>query len=84
MQLFRPAILLLGLTAGSVFAEGASLRLVVSATVPPRPCEYPAVCPKNAEATLSASYAKIVDGRVLYAGARPAITRQDDLLTIRF
>lgn len=84
MHLLRSAILLSGLAAGAVLADGATLRLHVSATVPPRPCEYPDVCPGMASSTISTSQATVVGGRVLYLGPRPDVTRHGDLLTVRF
>lgn len=84
MRPLRPALLSACLAAGAVLADGASLRIQVSATIPPRPCEYPDPCPRTADAATSTSRAAIVEGRVLYVGHRPAVTRDGDLLTVRF
>lgn len=86
MRPIRTAILTLGLGlgAGSVLADGTSLRIKVSATVPPQPCEYPNACAPKAASPMTPGHARIVDGRVLYVGPNPDVTRQGDLLTIRF
>lgn len=83
MRVLLSGMLLLCLNAGPSVADPPSVRINVSATVPPRPCEYPTPCTGTPSPQVSGS-ATIVGGRVLYVGPVPDVTRYGDLLTIRF
>ena len=66
---------------GQVQAGDARLRISVSATVPPRPCMFPEICPQAA-ATLSR--ARISGERILYVGWQPVVVTDGDMLVVRF
>lgn len=70
------------LAAGPARAEEVSARIRVSATIPPRPCQYPARCEPVTTATRSS--ATIVDGAVSYVGSPPEVIETDGLLTVNF
>lgn len=62
-------------------AGSAKLRINVSATVPPHPCEFPDLC---AQAPATLSTAAFVGGKVRYVGWRPRIVKQSDLMVVLF
>jgi len=74
-------ILLLAAASG-VYAAQSSIRLRVSATIPPRPCEYTQRC--EHEAYSGTSMVLIAGHSVRYVGSTPAVTANDDLLTVIF
>ena len=83
----RPAppviiLLLLGLLNAAGAAAQQSIQLRVTATIPPRPCEYPQPCePAPGQTTSSV----IVDGHTIsYVGTTPDVTREGDLLVVIF
>jgi hypothetical protein len=73
--------LYLVLASGPLLAD-QSIRLRVSATIPPRPCEYP----NNCDAVPANTQTKVVvdNGMVSYVGSPPDITKKDDLMTVIF
>lgn len=83
MARVREVLLLLAVAAAPALAGPVSIRINVSATVPPRPCEFPDPCGAAPNATAISS-ASIIDGRVLYVGPEPDVTRDGGLLTVRF
>jgi len=67
---------------GNIALANQSYQLNVSATVPPRPCQYPEICePAQADA---ATRVTIEDGEVLYVGSPPEVTQSEDLMTVMF
>ena len=73
-----PCLVLLG---NSALAQ-QSHQLAVSATVPPRSCQYPENCePAPADATTKVT---IDDGEIRYVGPPPEVSQDEDLLTIMF
>jgi hypothetical protein len=73
--------LYLVLASGPLLAN-QFVQLRVSATIPPRPCEYPNNCdpvPANTRTKV------VVDNtKVSYVGSPPEVTKKDDLMTIIF
>jgi len=67
---------------GTVAAAQPAARLNVSATIPPRPCEYPDHCEPVAQGvTTSVS----VDEEIIrYVGSPPSVAKQGDLLIVNF
>jgi len=72
---------LLVLATGPLWAE-QSIRLRVSATIPPRPCEYPNIC--NPVPPDTQTRAEVVNGIVRYVGSPPDVTSKGDLVTVKF
>ena len=66
---------------GQAHAGDVRLHISVSATVPPRPCIFPDICPQAA-ATLSR--ATISVDRILYVGWQPEVVEEDDMLVVKF
>ena len=77
--LMMPCLLLL---ASVQAGAGESIRLRVSATVPPRPCEFPNSCdpvPATAQTRV------VIDkDTVRYVGSTPEVTQKDGLLSVKF
>ena len=73
-------IVLLSLLS-EVRASDMQLRISVSATVPPRPCLFPAVC-RQAPTTLS--QVTISDAGVFYVGWQPQVVTVGGFLIVRF
>ena len=73
--------LYLVLASGPLLAD-KSIRLRVSATIPPRPCEHPNPC----DPVPAATQTKVVvnNGVVSYVGSPPEVTTKDDLMTVKF
>jgi hypothetical protein len=67
--------------AGGVRAE-QTIQLRVSATIPPRACEYPNQC-EPAPATAQTK-ATVDNGTILYVGSAPEVTEEGDLITVKF
>ena len=69
------------LACGPLWAE-QTIRLRVSATIPPHPCEYPNRC----DPVPAATQTKVVvaDETVSYVGSPPEVTKKDDLMTVKF
>jgi hypothetical protein len=67
---------------GTVAPAQPAVQLNVSATIPPRPCEYPNPCePVAQSATTSVS----VDEEIIrYVGSPPSVAKKDDLLIVNF
>lgn len=63
-------------------AETATLRLEVSATVPPSPCQYPDTCEPLSGQTVTR--VSITDGRIDYLGSKPAVHQTGGMLTVLF
>lgn len=69
------------LAVGPLWAD-QTIRLRVSATIPPRPCEFPNSCgplPVNTETKVV-----VDDGKIRYVGLPPRVSKKDDLVTIIF
>jgi hypothetical protein len=67
---------------GDITLAEQTMRLSVSATIPPRLCTYPErydpVGPSvNTRVT-------VADGTIRYVGSRPSVTYTDELITILF
>lgn len=80
----RASIIALSLLvfASSYVRAEQTIQLRVSATIPPRPCEYPDRCDPAPTATQTKV---IVDnGAVRYVGSPPEVTKKDDLMTVKF
>ena len=73
--------LTLAFASGPLLAD-RFVQLRVSATIPPRPCEYPNNCdpvPANTQTKV------VVDNEMVsYVGSLPEVTKKDDLMTIIF
>ncbi len=69
------------LACGPLWAD-QTIRLRVSATIPPRPCEYPNRC----DPVPAATQTKVVvaDETVSYVGSPTEVTKKDDLMTVKF
>jgi len=71
----------LALLANIALAD-QSHQLNVSATVPPRPCQYPEVCePVQAN---TATMLTIEDGEIRYVGSPPEVTQSENLIIVLF
>jgi len=82
MKKIRALVLMLLGTACSLALAEQSIRLYVSATIPPQPCEYPDRCqPVESTALTKVS---VEQGVIRYVGSPPAISQQGDLLTVIF
>ena len=69
------------LACGPLWAEQIT-RLRVSATIPPRPCEFPDTCapvPANTQTKVV-----VENETVRYVGSPPEVTKKDDLMTVNF
>ena len=68
------------LSCGPLLAD--QIRLRVSATIPPRPCEFPNTC----EPVPANTRSKVVveNETVRYVGSPPEVTKKDDLMTVIF
>ena len=67
---------------GSNAPAQQATQLNVSATIPPRPCQYPNHC---APVTRSARTSVSVDeGVIRYVGSPPSVTEKDGLLIVNF
>ena len=77
--------LMLLVSAGSQARADQSIRLRVSATIPPRPCEYQNPCgqspPQMKNVVTSAT---VSDQSVHYVGTPPEVTVKDGVKTIIF
>ena len=73
--------LYLVLASGPLWAD-QSIRLRVSATIPPRPCEFPNICdpvPANTQTRVV-----MENEKVRYVGSAPEVTKKDGLMTVIF
>jgi hypothetical protein len=73
--------LYLVLASGPLLAD-QSIRLRVSATIPPRPCEVPNTCdpvPANTQTKVV-----VENETVRYVGSPPEVTKKDGLMTVNF
>jgi len=69
------------LAVGPLWAD-QTIRLRVSATIPPKPCAFPDVCnpvPANTQTKVV-----VDDGKIHYVGSAPQVTKKDDLMTVNF
>jgi len=68
------------LACGPLLAD--QIRLRVSATIPPRPCEHPNRC----DPVPAATQTKVVveNDTVRYVGSAPEVKKKDDLMTVIF
>ena len=69
------------LLANITMAE-QTIQLRVSATIPPRPCQYPNHC----ELVEPSATTKVTvdDGVIRYVGSPPSVTQTEELITILF
>lgn len=72
--------------AGSPVIAEESARLKVSATIPPRPCEYPDRCDNTTDRPVPAAATRVVvnAARISYVGSPPTVEKKDDLLVVKF
>ena len=82
--LAAPAMILM-LACSPVVAEESS-RLKVSATVLPRPCEYPDRCENSAGHAVPPAATRVVASNegINYVGSPPTVEKKDDLLVVKF
>jgi len=74
----------LGVLLSGTVAGQSSIPLYVSATIPPRPCVYPAPCPSSRFADRTTVSVSIRRGQVRYVGPTPEVRRRGDLVTVNF
>ena len=75
------ALSLLVLYGGHAWAD-QTIQIRVSATILPRPCEFPDNCDPVPASTPTKV---IVDNETIsYVGSPPEVTRKDDLMTVKF
>ena len=73
--------LYLVLASGPLLAD-QTIRLRVSATIPPRPCEFPNICDPVSATTRTKV---VVDNETIrYVGSPPEVTKKDDLMIVKF
>jgi len=79
-----PALILLlsGLLTGATALAQQSIQLRVTATIPPRPCEYPRPCEPVPAGTTSK--VTVDEQTVSYLGSPPDVRRDGDLLIVKF
>ncbi len=70
------------LLLGNASIAQQTTRLKVSATIPPRACEYPDRCERVA--TSAPTMVSVDKGVVYYIGSTPSVTQKDDLLIVIF
>jgi hypothetical protein len=75
-------LLLASLFAGASAVAQQSVHLRVTATIPPRPCEYPQACKPVPPGTTSK--VTITGEAVSYLGSTPEVRREGDLLIVKF
>lgn len=67
----------------SAAAQAApSIQLRVTATIPPRACEFPNPC--DPASTTTRTRVTVEDERITYLGSTPAVAMDGDLLTVTF
>jgi hypothetical protein len=77
--------LMLLVSAGSQARADQSIRLRVSATIPPHPCEYPNPCGQSPSPMKNVvTSATVSDQSVHYVGTPPEVTVKDGVKTIIF
>lgn len=67
---------------GNIAAADQTLELRVTATIPPRPCQYPDRC-KPLESD-TATKVVVENGVIHYLSSVPTVTKTDDMLTVLF
>jgi len=67
---------------GPIAPAKQATQLKVSATIPPRSCEYPNPCEPVTQNTLTS--VTVDDGVIRYIGSPPLITEKDGLLIVNF
>ena len=75
-------LLLASLFAGASALAQQSVQLRVTATIPPRPCEYPQACKPVPPGTTT--NVTITGESVSYLGSTPEVRREGDLLIVKF
>ena len=75
-------LLLASLFAGASAVAQQFVQLRVTATIPPRPCEYPQACKPVPPGTTSR--VTITGESVSYLGSTPEVRREGDLLIVKF
>jgi hypothetical protein len=78
----RYAVLLCLTLLGTIASAQQATQLKVSATIPPRPCEYPNPCEPVAQNTPTS--VTVDEGVIRYIGSPPVVTKRDNLLTVSF
>jgi len=83
---YLAALAMFLVVAGSPAIAEESARLKVSATIPPRPCEYPDRCDNTAERPVPAAATRVVvnAARISYVGSPPTVEKKADLLVVKF
>ena len=86
MKYLAVPILLASLVWPTFTAAEESVELRVSATVPPRACEYPEPCEAADSKALPALATRVVvtEEQVSYVGSPPTVEKKDDLLVVKF
>ena len=70
------------MSVANIAVADETSQIIVSATVPPRPCQYPDRCdPVQQYVTTKVT---VEDGVIRYVGPPPMVTQSDDLITILF
>jgi hypothetical protein len=71
--------------AGSQARADQSVQLRVTATIPPRPCDYPDRCdPVPAQMKNVVTSVTVADESIRYVGSPPAVTVKDGVKTVIF
>jgi len=78
------SLVLLFIMISSASAE-QTIRLRVSATIPPRACEFPDPCdPLPAQLKNVVTSVTVSADSIRYVGSPPEVTKKDDLMTVKF
>ena len=70
------------LLLGAAAQAAPSIQLRVTATVPPRACEFPDPC--DPASTTTPTRVTIDNERIRYLGSTPTVSVDGDLLTVTF
>lgn len=86
MKYLALLVILPGVLSPPLAAAEGSSRLKVSATIPPRPCQYPDSCNHvvSSAGTATATRVVLTEGRISYVGTPPVVEKKDDLLVVKF
>jgi len=78
----RYALLLCLTLLGPLASAQQATQLKISATIPPRPCEYPNRCEPVTQSTHTS--VNVGEGVIRYVGSPPSVTEKDGLLIVNF
>jgi len=67
---------------GAVAPAQPATQINVSATIPPRPCEYPNLCEPVAQSTTTS--VSVDEEIIRYVGSPPSVAKKGDLLIVNF